>query len=42
MRDPEDEIFAPKAAYSILRLEREGNSFTMSAAHPRTLATDRH
>ncbi|NMC40948.1 MAG: hypothetical protein GYA43_07230, partial [Bacteroidales bacterium] len=34
MRDPEDEIFAPKAAYSILRLEREGNRFTMLAAHP--------
>jgi len=34
MRDPEDEIFAPKSNYRIIRLEREGNKFTMLAAHP--------
>ncbi len=34
MRDPEDEIFAPKRAYEILQLERQGNTFLMRAAHP--------
>lgn len=33
MRDPEDEIFSPKSNYRIIRLEREGNKFTMLAAH---------
>ena len=34
MRDPEDEIFAPKSHYSILQLERAGDEFIMRAAHP--------
>jgi Tol biopolymer transport system component len=34
MRDPQDEIFAPKAAYQILQLERKGNSITLKAAMP--------
>ena len=34
MRDPEDQRFAPKRAYTILQLEREGTTFTMRAAHP--------
>src|SRR5258708_24520287 len=33
MRDPEDEIFAPKKGYSILQMERKGNKFIMRAAH---------
>ncbi len=33
MRDPEDEIFAPKKAYQILQLERKENTFIMRAAH---------
>jgi len=33
MRDPEDEIFAPKKGYSILQLERSGKKFIMRAAH---------
>lgn len=32
MRDPQDEIFAPKANYQILQLERKGNYFIMRAA----------
>ncbi|MCB0688047.1 MAG: PD40 domain-containing protein, partial [Saprospiraceae bacterium] len=34
MRDPEDEIFSPKSNYTILQLERKGNTFIMRAAHP--------
>ena len=34
MRDPEDEIFAPKPNYQILQLERSGKSVIMHAAHP--------
>lgn len=34
MRDPEDEIFAPKSNYSIIQLERKGDRFIMRAAHP--------
>ena len=34
MRDPEDEVFAPKSHYSILQLERAGDEFIMRAAHP--------
>lgn len=34
MRDPEDEIFAPKPAYQIIQLERSGKQITMRAAHP--------
>lgn len=34
MRDPQDEIFAPKRAYSIIQVERQGNEFIMRAAHP--------
>ncbi len=33
MRDPEDEIFAPKKGYSILQLERQGKKFILRAAH---------
>jgi TolB protein len=33
MRDPEDEIFAPKQGYGIIQLERVGNKVTMRAAH---------
>jgi Tol biopolymer transport system component len=33
MRDPEDEIFAPKKGYSILQLERHGKRYTLRAAH---------
>jgi Tol biopolymer transport system component len=32
MRDPEDEIFAPKKKYSVLQLERVGDVFIMRAA----------
>ncbi len=34
MRDPEDEIFAPKAGYQIIQLERKGSEYFMRAAHP--------
>ncbi len=34
MRDPEDEIFAPKKGYTVLQLERAGKKFIMRAAHP--------
>lgn len=34
MRDPEDEIFAPKPAYQILQLERTGKNVILRAAHP--------
>ena len=34
MRDPEDEIFAPKGNYQILQVERAGNTIIMRAAHP--------
>ena len=33
MRDPEDEIFAPKSGYDILQLERQGDTFIMRGAH---------
>ncbi|NND34930.1 MAG: TolB family protein [Saprospiraceae bacterium] len=33
MRDPEDEVFAPKSDYNILQLERKGDLFIMRAAH---------
>ena len=32
MRDPEDEIFAPKAKYQVIQLERKGNEMIMRAA----------
>lgn len=32
MRDPEDEIFAPKKSYQVIQLEREGKKITMKAA----------
>ena len=32
MRDPEDEIFAPKSNYSIIQVERSGKTITMRAA----------
>ena len=34
MRDPEDEIFAPKPNYSIIQLERAGKTVIFRAAHP--------
>jgi hypothetical protein len=34
MRDPEEEIFAPKKGGQIMRLERIGKRITMSIAHP--------
>ncbi len=34
MRDPEDEIFAPKRNYTILQLERKGKTIIMRGAHP--------
>ncbi|MBL7858576.1 MAG: TolB family protein [Cyclobacteriaceae bacterium] len=34
MRDPEDEIFAPKKNYQILQIERIGKKLIMRAAHP--------
>ena len=34
MRDPEDEIFASKSNYTIIQLERKGQTFLMRAAHP--------
>ncbi|MCB0670055.1 MAG: TolB family protein [Saprospiraceae bacterium] len=34
MRDPQDEIFTPKSNYTIIQLERKGNTFIMRAAHP--------
>lgn len=33
MRDPEDEIFAPKNNYGIMQLERTGKNIIMRAAH---------
>ncbi|MEZ5039115.1 MAG: biopolymer transporter TolR [Saprospiraceae bacterium] len=33
MRDPADEIFAPKSNYSIIQLERKGKEVIMRAAH---------
>lgn len=33
MRDPEDELFAPKKNYRTLQLERSGKKITMRAAH---------
>lgn len=33
MRDPQDEIFAPKDGYSVLQLERSGPTFVLRAAH---------
>lgn len=33
MRDPQDEIFAPKNRYNILQLERKGTKLIMRAAH---------
>lgn len=33
MRDPEDEIMAPKRNYQIMQLEREGKKVTMRVAH---------
>ncbi|NND07902.1 MAG: TolB family protein [Saprospiraceae bacterium] len=33
MRDPEDELFSPKAHYNIVQLERRGDEFIMRAAH---------
>ncbi len=33
MRDPQDEIFAPKGGYQILQMERTGKKVTMRAAH---------
>lgn len=34
MRDPQDEIFAPKSNYEIIQLERVGNRIIFRAAHP--------
>lgn len=34
MRDPQDEIFAPKKNYQIIQLERKGKVFSMRVAHP--------
>jgi Tol biopolymer transport system component len=34
MRDPEDQVFSPKQAYSIIQLERRGKKIIMRAAHP--------
>jgi len=34
MRDPQDEIFAPKDGYSVLQLERAGDVFIFRAAMP--------
>lgn len=34
MRDPEDQIIAPKPDYQILQLERSGQEIIMRAAHP--------
>lgn len=34
MRDPEDQRLSPKRAYSILQLERQGDTYIMRAAHP--------
>ena len=33
MRDPEDEIFAPKSRYQVVQLERSGNTYIMRVAH---------
>jgi TolB protein len=33
MRDPEDEIFAPKSNYQVLQIERSGKKIIMKAAH---------
>ena len=34
MRDPQDQIFAPKSHYQILQLERKGDQIIMRAAQP--------
>lgn len=34
MRDPQDELFAPKPNYQILQLERSGKTMILRAAHP--------
>lgn len=34
MRDPQDEIFAPKKNYGIIQLERQGKKIIIRAAHP--------
>ncbi|MBV5315095.1 MAG: TolB family protein [Prolixibacteraceae bacterium] len=34
MRDPEDEIFAPKPNYTILQIERSGQTIILRTAHP--------
>jgi TolB protein len=34
MRDPEDEIFAPKKNYQVIQLERAGKNYIMRAAYP--------
>lgn len=34
MRNPEDQVIAPKKGYEILQLERQGNTLTMRAAQP--------
>ena len=34
MRDPDDEIFAPKPNYAILQVERKGRTIIFRAAHP--------
>ncbi|MCW0482773.1 TolB family protein [Gaoshiqia sediminis] len=34
MRDPQDQIFAPKPNYQIIQLERSGKALIMRAAHP--------
>jgi TolB protein len=33
MRDPQDEIFAPKAGYQIIQLERQSKNIILRAAH---------
>lgn len=34
MRDPQDQIYAPKPNYQIIQLERSGKTMIMRAAHP--------
>jgi TolB protein len=34
MRDPQEEIFATKASYQIIQLERKGKTMILRAAHP--------
>lgn len=34
MRDPQDELFAPKPGYQILQLERSGKTMILRVAHP--------